>query len=101
MNFVMHVCLMLSCLFTDAFPPPPSPGTEMSGDGRVSQILEGLHVQIVFVFVFKVSMNNGTLSNMCVVLHCSASYKTKTNLCLHTFFSFFSGFKFYNILAEH
>ena len=24
----------------DAFPPPPSPGTEMSGDGRVSQILE-------------------------------------------------------------
>ena len=95
MNFVMHVCLMLSCLFTDALPPPPSPGTEMSGDGRVSQILEGLHVQIVFVFVIIVSMNTGTLSNMCVVLHCSASvsYKTKTNL-RHTFFSFFSGFKF-------
>lgn len=59
----MHVCLMLSCLFTDALPPPPSPGTQMSGDGRASQILEGLHVQIVLKKkIHKISMNTGTLS---------------------------------------
>ena len=41
----------------------------------------------IFFFLFhKISMNTGTLSYIYVVLHCSDSYKTKTNLCCTLFF---------------